>query len=152
VRAGTPLLAAPELSRRTDCDVFLQVEGANPTGFVQGPRDDGGYLQGGRGGAQAVICASTGNTSASAAAYAVRARMTCAVLVRKARSHWARWPRRLSTGLACCSRGNFDDCLELARKLAVDYPVALVNSVNPFRLEGQKTRRSRSVDVLGPRA
>ena len=91
-------------------------------------------------GAKAVICASTGNTSASAAAYAARAGMTCAVLVPQGKIALGKLAQALVHGAKLLQvDGNFDDCLELARKLAVDYPVALVNSVNPYRIEGQKT-------------
>jgi threonine synthase len=101
-------------------------------------------------GARAVICASTGNTSASAAAYAVRAGMTCAVLVPQGKIALGKMAQALVHGARLLQvDGNFDDCLELARKLAVDYPVALVNSVNPYRLEGQKTAAFEVCDVLG---
>jgi threonine synthase len=101
-------------------------------------------------GAKAVICASTGNTSASAAAYAVRAGMTCAVLVPQGKIALGKMAQALVHGAKLLQvDGNFDDCLELARKLAVDYPVALVNSVNPDRIEGQKTAAFEVCDVLG---
>ena len=101
-------------------------------------------------GAKAVICASTGNTSASAAAYAVRAGMTCAVLVPQGKIALGKMAQALVHGAKLLQvDGNFDDCLELARKLAVDYPVALVNSVNPDRIEGQKTAAFEICDVLG---
>jgi len=101
-------------------------------------------------GAKAVICASTGNTSASAAAYAVRAGMVCAVLVPQGKIALGKLAQALVHGARLLQvDGNFDDCLELARKLAVDYPVALVNSVNPDRIEGQKTAAFEICDVLG---
>src|ERR687889_250484 len=101
-------------------------------------------------GAKAVICASTGNTSASAAAYAVRAGMVCAVLVPQGKIALGKMAQALVHGARLLQvDGNFDDCLELARKLAVDYPVALVNSVNPFRIEGQKTAAFEICDLLG---
>ncbi len=101
-------------------------------------------------GVKAVICASTGNTSASAAAYAVRAGMTCAVLVPQGKIALGKMAQALVHGAKLLQvDGNFDDCLELARKLAVDYPVALVNSVNPDRIEGQKTAAFEVCDVLG---
>src|SRR5438128_11554038 len=103
-------------------------------------------------GAKAVICASTGNTSASAAAYAVRAGMTCAVLVPSGKIALGKLAQALVHGAQLLQvDGNFDDCLELAQKLAIDYPVSLVNSVNPYRLEGQKTAAFEICDVLdGP--
>jgi threonine synthase len=101
-------------------------------------------------GAKAVICASTGNTSASAAAYAVRAGMTCAVLVPNGKIAMGKLAQALVHGARLLQvDGNFDDCLELARKLSVDYPVALVNSVNKYRLQGQKTAAFEIVDALG---
>ena len=101
-------------------------------------------------GAKAVICASTGNTSASAAAYAVRAGLTCAVLVPSGKIALGKLAQALVHGARLLQvDGNFDDCLELAQKLAIDYPVALVNSVNPDRIEGQKTAAFEICDALG---
>jgi threonine synthase len=101
-------------------------------------------------GARAVICASTGNTSASAAAYAARAGLTCAVLVPQGKIAMGKLAQALVHGARLLQvEGNFDDCLALASKLAIDYPVSLVNSVNQFRIEGQKTAAFEIVDVLG---
>src|SRR5216683_602918 len=147
---GTPLLPAPALSARTGCDVYLKVEGGNPTGSFK----DRGMTVAisaavGRG-ARVVICASTGNTSASAAAYAARAGLACTVLVPRGKIALGKLAQALVHGARLLQvDGNFDDCLELARKLAVEYPVALVNSVNPDRLEGQKTAAFEIVDELG---
>src|SRR5438132_14146289 len=147
---NTPLLAAPVLSERTGCDVYLKVEGANPTGSFKDRGMTMAISKAAEEGAKAVICASTGNTSASAAAYAVRAGMTCAVLVPQGKIALGEMAQALVHGARLLQvDGNFDDCLELARKLAVDYPVALVNSVNPFRLEGQKTAAFEICDALG---
>jgi len=147
---GTPLVAARELSARTDCTVYLKVEGANPTGSFKDRGMTMAISKAAEEGAQAVICASTGNTSASAAAYAVRAGMTCAVLVPAGKIALGKMAQALVHGARLLQvDGNFDDCLELARKLAVDYPVALVNSVNPYRLEGQKTAAFEICDALG---
>jgi threonine synthase len=146
----TPLVPARELSRRTGCEVYLKVEGANPTGSFKDRGMTVAISKAAEEGAQAVICASTGNTSASAAAYAVRAGMTCAVLVPQGKIALGKMAQALVHGAKLLQvDGNFDDCLELARKLAVDYPVALVNSVNPFRLQGQKTAAFEICDVLG---
>jgi threonine synthase len=146
---GTPLLAAPELSARTGCTVYLKVEGANPTGSFKDRGMTMAISKAAEQGAQAVICASTGNTSASAAAYAVRAGMTCAVLVPQGKIALGKMAQALVYGARLLQvDGNFDDCLELARKLAIDYPVALVNSVNPDRLEGQKTAAFEICDKL----
>src|SRR6202023_4274964 len=147
---GTPLLPAPVLSARTGCEVYLKVEGANPTGSFKDRGMTVAISMAAGGGAQAVICASTGNTSASAAAYAARAGMTCAVLVPRGKIALGKLAQALVHGARLIQvNGNFDDCLEVARKLANDYPVALVNSVNPDRLEGQKTAAFEIVEALG---
>ena len=147
---GTPLLRAPVLSARTGCEVFLKVEGLNPTGSFKDRGMTVAITTAAAAGAKAVICASTGNTSASAAAYAARAGMVCAVLVPAGKIAIGKLAQALVHGAKLLQvNGSFDDCLELARKLAVDYPVALVNSVNPFRIEGQKTAAFEICDVLG---
>jgi threonine synthase len=147
---GTPLLPAPVLSARTGCEVYLKVEGLNPTGSFKDRGMTVAITVAAAQGAQAVICASTGNTSASAAAYAARAGLTCAVLVPKGKIAIGKLAQALVHGAKLLQvDGSFDDCLELARKLAVDYPVALVNSVNPDRIQGQKTAAFEIVDALG---
>ena len=147
---GTPLLPAPVLSELTGCTVYLKVEGVNPTGSFKDRGMTVAVTLAASRGATTVICASTGNTSASAAAYAARAGLACAVLV----PHGSVAVGKLAQALAHGARllqvnGNFDDCLELVRKIAADYPVALVNSVNPERLQGQKTAAFEVVDALG---
>jgi threonine synthase len=147
---GTPLLPAPVLSARTGCEVYLKVEGLNPTGSFKDRGMTVAITVAAAAGAKAVICASTGNTSASAAAYAARAGLTCVVLVPKGKIAIGKLAQALVHGARLLQvDGSFDDCLELARKLAMDYPVALVNSVNPDRLEGQKTAAFEIVDELG---
>lgn len=147
---GTPLLPAPRISARTGCDVYLKVEGQNPTGSFKDRGMTVAISRAVQDGAKAVICASTGNTSASAAAYAARAGLTCAVLVPRGKIALGKLAQALVHGARLLQiDGNFDDCLELARKLAVDFPVALVNSVNPYRLQGQKTAAFEIVDDLG---
>jgi threonine synthase len=147
---GTPLVPARVLSEMTGCEVYLKVEGANPTGSFKDRGMTMAISKAAEEGAKAVICASTGNTSASAAAYAVRAGMQCAVLVPQGKIALGKMAQALVHGAKLLQvDGNFDDCLELARKLAVDYPVALVNSVNPFRLQGQKTAAFEICDRLG---
>ena len=147
---ATPLLPAPELSRRTGCEVYLKVEGANPTGSFKDRGMTMAITKAVEEGAKAVICASTGNTSASAAAYAARAGLTCAVLVPQGKIAMGKLAQALVHGAQLLQvEGNFDDCLALASKLAIDYPVSLVNSVNPYRIEGQKTASFEIVDVLG---
>ncbi|MDT0307181.1 threonine synthase [Streptomyces sp. DSM 44917] len=147
---GTPLVPAQTLSERTGCDVYLKVEGANPTGSFKDRGMTMAISHAKQEGAQAVICASTGNTSASAAAYAVRAGMVCAVLVPQGKIALGKMGQALVHGSRILQvDGNFDDCLTLARGLAEKYPVALVNSVNPVRIEGQKTAAFEIVDMLG---
>jgi threonine synthase len=147
---GTPLLAAPYLSEATGCDVYVKVEGMNPTGSFKDRGMTVAVSLAKQAGAQAVICASTGNTSASAAAYAARAGMTCAVLIPAGKIAMGKLAQALAHGATQLEvEGNFDDCLRLARELAEGYPVALVNSVNRVRLQGQKTAALEIVDVLG---
>jgi threonine synthase len=147
---ATPLLPAPVLSARTGCEVYLKVEGANPTGSFKDRGMTVAVSMAASRGATAVICASTGNTSASAAAYAARAGMTCAVLVPRGKIALGKLAQALVHGARLLQvNGNFDDCLEVARKLANEYPVALVNSVNPDRLQGQKTAAFEIVEALG---
>ncbi len=147
---GTPLLPAPVLSELTGCSVYLKVEGVNPTGSFKDRGMTVAVTLAAARGAQTVICASTGNTSASAAAYAARAGLACAVLVPRGNVAIGKLAQALAHGARLLQiDGNFDDCLELVRKLAADYPVALVNSVNPERLQGQKTASFEIVDALG---
>jgi threonine synthase len=147
---NTPLVPAPELSDRTGCDVYLKVEGANPTGSFKDRGMTVAVSKAVQAGAKAVICASTGNTSASAAAYAARAGIECAVLVPIGKIALGKLAQALVHGAKLLQvDGNFDDCLMLADKLAQDYPVALVNSVNPDRLQGQKTASFEIVEALG---
>jgi threonine synthase len=147
---GTPLLHAPVLSSRTGCDVYLKVEGGNPTGSFKDRGMTVAISMAAESGAKAVICASTGNTSASAAAYAARAGLTCAVLVPRGKIAIGKLAQALVHGARLLQvAGSFDDCLELARKLSAEYPVALVNSVNPDRIQGQKSAAFEIVDDLG---
>jgi threonine synthase len=130
--------------------VFLKVEGANPTGSFKDRGMTMAITKAVEEGSKAVICASTGNTSASAAAYAARAGLTCAVLVPQGKIAMGKLAQALVHGAHLLQvQGNFDDCLALASKLAIDYPVSLVNSVNQYRIEGQKTASFEIVDVLG---
>jgi threonine synthase len=147
---NTPLVPAPALSARTGCEVYLKVEGANPTGSFKDRGMTVAVSKAVEQGSKAIICASTGNTSASAAAYAARAGLTCAVLVPQGKIALGKLAQALVHGAKLLQvDGNFDDCLGLAAKLSVDYPVALVNSVNPDRLEGQKTAAFEIVEALG---
>jgi threonine synthase len=147
---STPLVEAGVLSERLGCSVFLKVEGANPTGSFKDRGMTVAVSVSAAEGAQAVVCASTGNTSASAAAYASRAGMLPIVLLPAGRISTGKLAQAIVHGGKVVQvDGNFDDCLELARQLADSYPVALVNSVNNNRLEGQKTAAFEVVDDLG---
>lgn len=147
---GTPLVYACNLSEMTGCEVWLKFEGANPTGSFKDRGMTMAISKAAEDGAKAVICASTGNTSASAAAYAVKAGMVCAVLVPQGKIAMGKLAQAIVHGAVLLQvDGNFDDCLLVARKLSDTYPVALVNSVNPVRIEGQKTASFEIVDMLG---
>jgi threonine synthase len=147
---GTPLVAAPALSERTGAEVFVKVEGMNPTGSFKDRGMTTAMSAAAARGAKVVVCASTGNTSASAAAYATRAGMVCAVLVPDGKIAMGKLSQAVAHGARLLQvDGNFDDCLVVARKLAEAYPVELVNSVNPDRIEGQKTAAFEVVDALG---
>jgi threonine synthase len=146
---NTPLVEARHLSEVTGCEVYLKVEGLNPTGSFKDRGMTVAITDALAAGSRAVICASTGNTSASAAAYAARAGLTCAVLVPQGKIAMGKLAQAVVHGARILQvQGNFDDCLELARKTAGEHPVTLVNSVNPARLEGQKTAAFEICDVL----
>jgi threonine synthase len=148
---GTPLLPAPHLSEASGCEVLLKVDGANPTGSFKDRGMTVAVTHALAEGKQGVLCASTGNTSASAAAYATRAGLTCAVLVPRGKIALGKLAQAVAHGARILQiDGNFDDCLELARKTASDYPVAaLVNSVNPTRIAGQASAAYEICDELG---
>jgi threonine synthase len=147
---GTPLVYACVVSEMTGCQVWLKYDGANPTGSFKDRGMTMAISKAAQEGARAVICASTGNTSASAAAYAVKAGMVCAVLVPDGKIAMGKLAQAVVHGATLLQvQGNFDDCLTLARDLAERYPVSLVNSVNPDRIEGQKTASFEIVDLLG---
>ena len=147
---GTPLLPAPHLSELLGAEVHLKVEGANPTGSFKDRGMTVAMTEAAAGGARAVICASTGNTSASAAAYAARTTMSCAVLVPQGKIALGKLAQATAHGAKILQlAGNFDDCLRLARQAAEAHPIALVNSVNPARIEGQKTASFEICDQLG---
>ncbi|GAB2896965.1 threonine synthase [Neomicrococcus lactis] len=147
---GTPLVFAPALSELTGNKVYLKVEGMNPTGSFKDRGMTMAMTAAVQAGAQAVVCASTGNTSASAAAYATQAGLKCAVLVPDGRIAMGKLSQAIAHGAEILQvEGNFDDCLDIARKLSEYYPVFLVNSVNPARIQGQKTAAFEIVDALG---
>lgn len=147
---GTPLVHSAWLSQVVQGDVYVKVEGQNPTGSFKDRGMTTAISAAVAQGAKAVVCASTGNTSASMTAYAARAGLTPIVLVPHGRIAAGKMAQAVMHGADIIQvRGNFDDCLDLSRGLAKEYPVALVNSVNPIRIEGQKTASFEIVDVLG---
>jgi threonine synthase len=147
---GTPLIPAAALSARTGTEVWVKFEGMNPTGSFKDRGMTMAVSKAVEHGAKAIICASTGNTSASAAAYATHAGITAAVLVPEGKIAMGKLAQAIAHGAELLQvRGNFDDCLDIARDLAANYPVHLVNSVNNDRIEGQKTAAFEVIEVLG---
>ncbi len=150
LEGATPLLPAARLSERVGAEVWLKVEGANPTGSFKDRGMTLAITKAVEDGAKAVVCASTGNTSASAAAYAARAGLTCAVLIPDGYIALGKLTQALVHGARVVQiRGNFDRALDIVRELGEHAPLTIVNSVNPFRIEGQKTGAFEIVDVLG---
>lgn len=150
LEGGTALIPAERLSTLVAATVLVKYEGLNPTGSFKDRGMTAAISMAAKHGAKAVICASTGNTSASAAAYAAKAGMACAVLVPDGKISMGKLSQAIAHGATLLQvDGNFDDCLTLARKLAESYPVELVNSVNPARIEGQKTAAFEVIDALG---
>jgi threonine synthase len=146
----TPLIPAPALSERSGCDVWLKFEGANPTGSFKDRGMTVAVSAALSDGARAVVCASTGNTAASAAAYAARAGLRGAVIVPEGKIATGKLAQALMHGARVVAlRGNFDQALRIVRELAERHPVALVNSINELRIEGQKTAAFEVCDALG---
>ncbi len=150
LEGGTPLIPAPAVSEIVERDVFFKFEGMNPTGSF---KDRGMTLAVSKAveeGARAVACASTGNTSASAAAYAARAGLECVVVLPAGKIAAGTLAQAVAHGARIVPiEGNFDDALEIVKVLAATYDVALVNSVNPYRIEAQKTAAFEVIDALG---
>jgi threonine synthase len=146
---STPLIPAPRLSERLGVTAHLKFEGANPTGSFKDRGMTVAVSRAKGSGAEAVICASTGNTAASAAAYAARAGLRGAVIVPEGKIAIGKLAQALIHGARVVAlRGNFDDALRIVRELAQRHPIELVNSVNPFRIEGQKTAAFEVCDEL----
>ena len=146
----TPLVRAEHLSGLTGCDVWLKLEGANPTGSFKDRGMTVAVSAAKAEGAEAVVCASTGNTAASAAAYAARGGMRGAVIVPEGKIATGKLAQALMHGARVIAlRGNFDEALALVRDLASRHPISLVNSVNDYRIEGQKTAAFEVCDDLG---
>lgn len=150
LEGDTPLLHAPRLSERVGASVYLKIEGANPTGSFKDRGMTMAITKAHEEGAKAVVCASTGNTSASAAAYAARAGMTCAVLIPDGAIALGKLAQALIHGAKVLQiRGNFDQALDIVRDLPNHAPITVVNSINPYRIEGQKTGAFEIIDTLG---
>lgn len=147
---STPLVEAPVISERVGSRVLLKLEGANPTGSFKDRGMTVAVSRAKGAGAEAVICASTGNTAASAAAYATRAGLRGAVIVPEGRIAIGKLAQALMHGARVIAlRGSFDEALEIVRELARSHPIELVNSVNDYRIEGQKTGAFEVIDELG---
>src|SRR5438045_1007329 len=147
---STPLVRADHVSELAGREVWLKLEGLNPTGSFKDRGMTCAVSAAVREGAEAVVCASTGNTAASAAAYAGRARLRCVVIVPEGKIAAGKLAQALMHGARVVAlRGNFDEALKLVRQLVERHPIALVNSVNEFRIEGQKTAAFEVCDQLG---
>jgi threonine synthase len=147
---STPLVPAPRLGERVGAEVFLKIEGANPTGSFKDRGMTCAVSDAVRNGAEAVLCASTGNTAASLSAYAARAGIRGAVIVPEGKIATGKLAQALMHGARVIAlRGNFDVALKLVREVCDRQPIALVNSVNPFRIEGQKTASFEIHDAIG---
>ena len=149
---STPLIHSPKLSARVGrgCEVFIKYEGLNPTGSFKDRGMTMALSKAVEAGSLAVICASTGNTSAAAAAYAARAGVACIVLLPAGKIAFGKLAQAFMYGAKVVAiEGNFDDALRLVREIGETEPIAIVNSINPFRLEGQKTASFEIIEVLG---
>src|SRR5215204_1149451 len=149
---STPLIHSPKLSAKIGrgCEVYIKYEGLNPTGSFKDRGMTMALSKAVEGGAEAVICASTGNTSAAAAAYAARAGISCIVLLPAGKIALGKLVQAFMYGAKVVAiEGNFDDALDLVREIGQTEPIAIVNSINPFRLQGQKTASFEIIEVLG---
>jgi threonine synthase len=147
---STPLIHSPRLSERVGAEVHLKFEGANPTGSFKDRGMTMAVSKAAKEGAEAIICASTGNTAASCAAYAARAGMRGAVIVPEGKIAIGKLAQALMHGARVVAiQGNFDQALEIVRTLSDEHPIELVNSVNPWRIEGQKTGAFEVIEELG---
>ena len=147
---STPLIYSPKLSERLESEVYIKYEGLNPTGSFKDRGMTMAISKAAEAGAQAVICASTGNTSAAAAAYAARADLKCIVLLPAGKIAMGKLVQAFMYGAEVIAiEGNFDDALRLVREVGELGSVAIVNSINPYRLEGQKTGAFEIIEELG---
>lgn len=147
---NTPLIRLDQLSDEWGIDLYVKVEGANPTGSFKDRGMVMAVAKAKEAGSDTVICASTGNTSASAAAYAARAGMRCIIVIPEGKIAMGKLAQAVMYGASIVSiEGNFDEALKMVRAISQTEPVTLVNSVNPYRLEGQKTAAFEICDQLG---
>ena len=147
---GTPLIYAEKISSEVGAEVFVKFEGMNPTGSFKDRGMTAAITQVVKDGDHTVVCASTGNTSASAAAYAAHAGLRCVVMIPQGKIAAGKMAQAIVHGADLVQvDGNFDECLDIVRELSENYPIALVNSVNRYRLQGQKTAAFEIVDQLG---
>lgn len=147
---ATPLVLAEKLSERVNMEIWLKVEGCNPTGSFKDRGMTMAISKAAEAGAKAVSCASTGNTSASAAAYAARAGLRCIVMIPRGNVALGKVAQAVMHGADVLEiDGNFDDAFVVSKALTEDYPVTFVNSINPFRIQGQKTCAFEICDSLG---
>jgi len=149
--ADTPLVRCPTLEKEIGCgELYFKLEGCNPTGSFKDRGMVVAIAKALEGGSQAVMCASTGNTSASAAAYAAYCGLSCAVIIPKGKIALGKMAQAIIYGAKIIALdGNFDQALQMVRALTEKHPVTLVNSLNPNRIEGQKTASFEIVDALG---
>jgi len=147
---NTPLIKTNKLSEITKCDVYLKYEGANPTGSFKDRGMCMAIAKAKEKGCKAVICASTGNTSASAAAYSARSGLDCIVVIPKGKIALGKLSQAIMHGAKVFEvDGNFEQALDLVREMGKRYPIEIVNSINPFRIEGQKTGAFEICNQLG---
>ncbi|WP_066067577.1 threonine synthase [Neobacillus soli] len=147
---NTPLIKLERLSKEWNVELYAKIEGANPTGSFKDRGMVMAVAKAIESGSKTIICASTGNTSASAAAYAARAGIKCIVVIPEGKIAMGKLAQAMMYGAEIISiEGNFDEALKMVRNISEEEPIALVNSVNPFRLEGQKTAAFEVIEQLG---
>ena len=150
MEGNTPLIPLKRISETLDCNIYVKYEGLNPTGSFKDRGMVMAVAKAKEEGSQTVICASTGNTSASAAAYAARAGLKAVIVIPDGKIALGKLAQAMMYGAEIVAiDGNFDDALKMVRKLSENSPITLVNSVNPYRIEGQKTAAFEICDQLG---
>ncbi|KMY51693.1 threonine synthase [Peribacillus loiseleuriae] len=147
---NTPLIKCENLSKEWGIELYVKYEGLNPTGSFKDRGMVMAVAKAVEAGSNAIICASTGNTSAAAAAYAARANLRCIVVIPEGKIAMGKLAQAVMYGAEIVSiEGNFDDALEIVKSISEKAPITLVNSVNPYRIEGQKTAAFEICDALG---